>query len=432
MISEEFKKQYVINKTPINEAYEYQLALKENEEYEKLVNEAFIKICTRFMQRYKGVKIEPPRGREKSPKSLMGKIKKLEIERLSKLYILGKISNQEKKELYDLIQERIQVSNLKDDKKLNKAINVIFEEKIENADLLMLADTITQDGISDHTKMTLLRMLIEQINNKELKNIDKGNILEQIDDKYGKNAAIRENNSEKDLIKYNEVQELKKKENEIEKLNNPRAFLKAKDLRGIKIVISYVPKDIDTDNEKLKQLIEKREQSNTNEEKVKLNDLCCIELEKEFMNELMSDFEFLNDLGIEVYENSYKHKIKTNGYIADHVKFKGKENPEFVFELQLRSMYREELSGPNGPAAHDKRPGKERRLPNIRNKKHFIEDLKYRIPKYILLKGTENGYEIHKCTTLENTIAYYQSNIDPDTEYFDEIVQILEENEKCK
>lgn len=430
MISKNFIQQYKIEKTPIEEAYEYQLALKNNKEYENIVDRAFIEICNRFMKKYQGVKIEPPRGREKSQKSLMGKIKKLEIERLSKLYILNKITQEEKIQLYNLLQERIKSNEQTNNQQILDTLDKIFNEDIEESEIEQIQEIITTDGISDHSKITLLRMLVKQIKETDLSLQRKNELLQIMDERYGKAAAVREKNSEKDLIRYDEIEKLKKDRQQIQALNDPHSFLKAKDLRGIKLVISYVPDDIETENKKLKEFIQKRKSVKTNQQRSKYNDLCCIELEKEFINQLILDKEFLDELEIEPLKDSYKHKSKTNGYIADHVKFKSKINPDYLFELQLRSIYREELSGPNGPAAHDKRPGKSRELPNIINKNGFLKELKCRIPKYTLLKETENGFETYKCTTLENTIAYYQKAIEPGTQYYYDIIEILKEEDE--
>lgn len=429
MSKNEFRERYKVNKDSINESYKNQLLLKRNKDYEELVDRSFVEICNYFMKKYEGVKIEPPRGREKSDKSLKDKIKKLEIERLSKLYILGQINDKEKEELYSLVEERIKNGKSKESTKLLSILDIIFNENINEENLEEIEKNIAESKLSNHTKMTLLRMMIKQIEEKPLNN--KKELVNNMQEKYGEGAAIREENPEMDLIKYNEIEELKDDyNNQIEKLKDSESFLRLKDLRGIKIVISHVPSDIETDNKELKNLIRKRDEAKTDKQKFEYNDLCCIELEKEFIKELMNDSEFLEHLGIEVMEDSYKHKSKTNGYIADHVKFKGNNNPEFIFELQMRSIYREELSRLNGSAAHDKRPGKERILPNIENEEELINDLDFRLPKYTILQSTDNGFKIHKCTRLENTLAYYDKYIIPGTERYDKIVEILNNREK--
>ena len=81
------REMYKIQKTTIQEAYERQMILKLNKEYEENVNKACITIVEYFKELYPNVPIDKPRAREKSAKSLMGKIKNLQIERLSKLYV---------------------------------------------------------------------------------------------------------------------------------------------------------------------------------------------------------------------------------------------------------------------------------------------------------------------------------------------------------
>ena len=109
--------------------------------------------------------------------------------------------------------------------------------------------------------------------------------------------------------------------------------------------------------------------------------MCCIELEKDFANYLLNSPELLKQMNIEIPNDGYKRKNKENGYIADHIKFHYIDHPEYTFELQLRSIYREELSRANGPAAHNKRSGKERIFPSVENKEEFLKELKERKKK---------------------------------------------------
>ena len=77
---------------------------EKNKEYENWADNVGIEIIEYFLKKYKGITIEMPKAREKSPKSLLGKIKNLQIERLSKLYALEGIEDKDKNKLYKLIK----------------------------------------------------------------------------------------------------------------------------------------------------------------------------------------------------------------------------------------------------------------------------------------------------------------------------------------
>ena len=51
---------YKINKSNIDKAYEYHLGLKQNKEYEQMVDDTFLSLVNLFISRYPNVKIEIP------------------------------------------------------------------------------------------------------------------------------------------------------------------------------------------------------------------------------------------------------------------------------------------------------------------------------------------------------------------------------------
>lgn len=55
------RERYKVSKTPTEQSYEQQLGLKNNKEYETRVNNTMLQIVNIFINRYKGVSIEPPR-----------------------------------------------------------------------------------------------------------------------------------------------------------------------------------------------------------------------------------------------------------------------------------------------------------------------------------------------------------------------------------
>ena len=106
-MNSKFRQKYKVDRSAVQEAFENQMCLKRNEEYEKWADHIGVQLIKYFLEQYKGVKIEIPKIREKSPKSLLGKIKNLQIERLSKLYAIEGISDIEKEDLYKRLEERI-------------------------------------------------------------------------------------------------------------------------------------------------------------------------------------------------------------------------------------------------------------------------------------------------------------------------------------
>ena len=397
------KSRYKVDKSPEQISYEQQIGLKHNEEYKQRVEQTFLQIVNLFIGRYQGVSIEPPRGREKSLRSLKGKIDKLEIERLCKLYAIEEISSEEKQRLCNLIISKIdQNSELNRSQKIQEGINNLFYGEIKSFE--QIQDLVKEKQLSDNMKTACLRVAKIRLQNGELEKNEK--IINSIEEQYGKEAAIREKKIEKNLLHWECVEKMQEDKEMQEKLHKPMEYLKAKDLRAFKIVIANVPDELKTDNIRIKRIIEKRSKA-YGEDLKKYNDMCCIELEKDFANYLLNSPELLKQMNIEIPNDGYKRKNKENGYIADHIKFHYIDHPEYTFELQLRSIYREELSRANGPAAHNKRSGKERIFPSVENKEEFLKELKERIPSYTILEDKPNGYNIRRCNLMENMLEYY-------------------------
>ena len=360
-------RQYKVEKNNIEKAYEYQLALKHNPEYEQRVNNTFLSIVNLLKTKYPDIKLEPPRGREKSYNSIKNKIIKLEIERLCKLYAIEGISQDEEKNLYQLIINSI-------DPKTQGEVKQLLSTEIKDLDLLN--SIMKKKDFPDHIKTAILRITKVRIERGNLEN--KEELENQIEEKYGETAVKKSKQLKDNLLHWECIEEMQKKGTE--KLHCPFEYLHIKDLRGIKIIIADVPDNIQPNGEELKQLIAQRKNA-SKEEITKYNDLCCIALTKEFAYELMENEEWLEQLNIMVLPEGYKHKEKQNGYIAEHIKFCYRDHPEYTFELQLRSMYREDLSRANGAAAHDKRSGKKRIFPSTENKQQFMASSIYNVKK---------------------------------------------------
>ena len=418
------KSRYKVDKSPEQISYEQQVGLKHNEEYKQRVEQTFLQIVNLFIDRYQGVSIEPPRGREKSLRSLKGKIDKLEIERLCKLYAIEGITLEEKQRLCNLIISKID-KNCEVDRsqKIQEGINNLFYGKINSFE--QIQDLVKEKQLSDNMKTACLRVAKIRLQNGELKRNEE--IINSIEEQYGKEAVIREKKAEKNLLHWECIEKMQEDKTMQEKLHTPTEYLKAKDLRAFKIVIANVPDELKTENKRIQRVIEKRKKASTKELK-KYNDMCCIEVEKDFANYLLSNPQILQDLNVEIPKDGYKRKDKENGYIADHIKFHYIDHPEYTFELQLRSLYREELSRANGPAAHDKRSGKGRIFPSTENEQEFIQELKEMVPNYTILECNGNRYNIKRCNLMENMLEYYLGYIKLDSKEYQKAMEYVKEN----
>ena len=422
-MSKDIRERYKVNKTPIQQSYEYQLALKHNEEYERRVDQTFVDIGNLFIEMYPNIRMEAPRQREKTPKSLIGKIKKLEIERLCKLYAIEGIDNEQKETLISLLRERIE-KELIESNEVENIVDEIFYKEIEDLD--NINKMISEEKLSDNTKTAILRIVKSRIEKEDVKN--KKQLNKEIEERYGITAAKNSNSIEKNLLHWECIDETKKDKAKLEILHNPHQYLRAKDLRGMKFIISYVPDDINTKSKKLKQVIDKRKEA-SKEEKNKYNDMSCILLAQEFVDNLISNKELLKKLNIQVIKDGYKHKAKSNGYIAEHIRFSYIDHPEYIFEIQFRSMYREELSRAHGPAAHDKRLGKKRIFPNTENKENFMEEFERMVPKYKILKRDQDKFSLQKCTPLANMLQYYLGYVEIDSEEYKKAMEYLKQDD---
>ena len=400
----DIREKYKINKSETEKSYEYHLGLKNNKEYEERVDNTFLQIVNLFCNRYKGVSLDYPRGREKSKKSLKNKIDRLEIERLCTIYAINNLTDEEKENLYKLLIDK--TSKVELFPKINK---IIFGKL---SDLKYIEDIMKEKNLSENIKRALLRITKTRIEKEKNDEIIKSKYIRRIDEKYGEEAARKSGKLEKNIAHFENIEKARNNSEIMNKLYNPQEYLKIKDLRGFKIVISNVPSNIKTDNEKIKELIKKRE----NEDKKNKNhfdDLCCIEIEKDFANYLQNNIELLNEMNLRLVGR--KEKDKQNGYIADHLKFCYLDHDEYNFELQIRSIYTEERSRLNGTAAHDRRAGKKRIFPSTNNKEEFIKQLDYSTPKYTLLEKKDNKYSIKKCNLKESMMEYYLGYINLDS-----------------
>lgn len=395
----EFKQALKVQKSPIELSDEIQFGLANNEEYDKLTDELCMAIYNYFLACNPNVSIEIPRKRIKSPKSIHEKSKSRELERLSKLYIIEGLENNEIEELYEIIKNRIQEKEQMNENEILSNIKTLLEQDIEELDIEVFLNNIMVEQISDNTKKALLRILKSKIEKSDLKG--KKQILKSLDERYGKKAAEKSGKPEDNKIQYESIEAIRKDKNRTQLLHDKMGYLKSEDLIGTRIVIS----DKKYNDKEMKVISEK------------------------FINKLIRDKKFLQEHGIEVIPFSLKHKNKTNGYEAEHVKFRFINKPEYTLELQARSAYVENLSRGNGTASCEKRPGKERILPNLEDRKIFEKEIHYQVPRYTVFYKENGIYKTReKCSMRKNVIAYYESELPIDM--YEKIYDFLPED-KC-
>ena len=415
----------VSRKTAVEKSFDAQMMLKDNSEYEKWCNSTAIQLIEYFFSKYKDTKIEVPKLREKSPRSLLGKIKNLQIERLSKLYAIGEITRQNNRDFYYLIKERIEENkDLDETKILNEVKKLLAKKEINIKDF---EDTFMIDGISNSTKTALLRILVSKIEKSDLKNKHKK--LQYLSDKYGKGLATKLNEPEADIIRYDSILNIKKSKEKIERLKDENQFLKANDLRGMKIVVVEVPDDLETDNEEIKRLLQLRKNAKTKAEERLYTHMAIVEMGKEFYQDIMTNEELLNKTNMSVIPGSSRHRRKSNGYEAEHIKYINNNNPDFTLEMQFKSIYVENLTRGTGSASHENRPGKTRVLPNANDDNHLIEQINYMAPKYTTF-GMKDGHIVaQKQTMLRNVMAYFQDQLDVGSEEYEKIISLYSDYE---
>ena len=411
----------------IEDAYKYHLNLKNDKVFENRVDNAVLQLIDLFSDRYKGVKIDTPIGREKSEKSIKGKISKLEIERLCTKYAIDDLSDKEKEELLSLLNEKIEKDTL-----IQKKIKKIMYGEIE--DLKLLENLMKEKNVNDIVKMAISRITRIRIEKEETDSKTKEAFIEKIEYNYGEEAAKRTGKLANNIMHWENIEKVKEinDKEEIEKIYNPEEYLKIKDLRAFRLVVASVPDDIETDNNDLKYLIDRRTKFPETDIS-NFNDLCCIEVEKDFATYLENNAEILKKMNLQLL--SRKEKQKQNGYLADHIKLccldeNGCPIDDYTFELQIRSIHRDDMARGNGPAGHSKRPGKKRILPNIKNKETFKKDLEERIPKYTIFPLKDGKRTIRKCNSLESMTEYFIEYIDIDSKEYKKMTECLtEENE---
>lgn len=418
------KKRVETTNNNIEEAYIRHIRLKNDPQFLLMVINKLMQTTLLFKKNYPNVTIETPRGRIKSNVSIKNKLKNLEIERLCKLYAVDEISNDEKEFLKRALFELIK--NSKEDINeifIKQIIESIFEDEIKGLDTIRY---IVNQSISEKAKTALLRITKARLQQENLDN------SQQLQEKLGQISIMHETcpvTGKKifyDILKWKDIAEINPQmpdfEEKMRKLHNPKEYLILKDLIGMQIVVCNIPDDIETNNQELKTLLQirkkvrelmlkKKEQIGNRElnqeEMQEIKEIeeqyneytenCRIEITKEF-GTVLKDVSTLS--GLDLNLEKYKSKYKENGYRAEHLKYSLVDNPNYTFELQLRSLGCEIETKLGGKTPHSNRDGKEQR--NI-----------YNLPQYFILNenSLNQSFTPHLCTKAENIDKFLRGYI---------------------
>ena len=573
----------------INKAFETQMALKNDPErnYHKQASSYAIDIVETFRQLFPGVEIKSVVLREKSGKSLLDKIKSLQIERFSKLAVVeadipdilheaeihkyGEIQPLNFKALYPLFADRMDENIVPADNSpesieeanvqssfYKHCIRHVLNSSIQtpaDADELFekVEEIFSEPRISKNTKTAIARIMYAKIKQGILPESYKITNLDRLSRKYGSKAKEEAiNHATADTLKQAEdidylnldaiipIEQDKYDLSEtlydntytskLDRLLDEQEFIQPKDVQGMQIIISSIPRNFQTKNRELKALISAKnheqdaieifgksfsdlttlekiyiaylnsdqsgQKDKPNSEKDldtspktmnmlrtliesfhnngKLADfqysLAISELEKgltfkqgsisDFPSYIKLDQECMAEISREFAEymekhsanwlkqhnnsllvrDSFKHKDKVNGYVADHFKIAMEGKKEKPLEVHIKSKYVEAKCKFGKEASHAARIGKQRITPELLNdpffasalqNKHileaymlttpkednvlqyFMKELDFLLPKYtVLTEDPEtHRYVANDLTTSENAAAFYEGVI---------------------
>ena len=301
----------------INQAYAKQIALinDPNREYHKLASSYAIDTVETFRQLFPGVQIKRVILREKSKKSILDKIRSLQIERFSKLAVIeadipdilhkaeiakfGSVQPINLEELeslfFDRIDENITPKDNTDDSidyarrisdrykdSISEVLKISISSFAEAERMFALVEGIfNETKISKNTKTALARIMYAKIKQGTLPEEYKKRSLQTLSEKYGSDAkeyaikhATADTLKQAQDVDYLDLAKIKAIEQEEYDLSNPlynntytskldqlldeQWFIQAKDLQGMSIIIGSVPRDFKTHNKTLQELIKKR------------------------------------------------------------------------------------------------------------------------------------------------------------------------------
>ena len=173
-------------------------------------------------------------------------------------------------------------------------------------------------------------------------------------------------------------------------------------------------KYIDTGNRQLYEIAKDAKLENVHDKILaldKIKDSAQMYISKNILEFLLNDSKRLKQLEITNIPERRKSFNTTVGYVAEHATLESKKLNNWVLELQSKSSYQYEISK-TGSAAHEKRKGKERILPDLTKCTSISpkqkEELENGVPSYVLYKGNNILYQ---CGLLENFFHYYENQL---------------------
>lgn len=307
-----------------------------------------------------------------------------------------------------------------------------FEEIYPNIDFELRYRIKTDQSM----KRKLLKLEAERLEDlyfiDELNEIDLNYFKQTIENKYIVLKGMSKTNAQREvekIINRKKINYNKEKKSSLqyikEKGRNPKKpeeYLRLFDIVGIKLIIKKVPKGYKTVNEDLNGLIAQRDCMNVNSEEYSmLDDKIQYEIAKKFMDKYLLKNETLEKLNLYSIKERRKDVLKENGYKAVHVALEDKDNPNRIYEFQIRTKYVEKITH-EGIADHSKRFGKDRKLPKNALNKEELKQLQDSIPQYILYRPGMK--ELYKCNFIENTYYYYRKEFTKDSTLLDKLWNI--------
>lgn len=476
----DFLKKYKVNiveNDPTNDAYLRHIGLKAriNDGYKPTTINQALSVINLFEKTYPGVQIDSPILREKSSKSIFFKIKNLEIERLSKLAAVendipeklhtyefmkfGKVTPVNYEQLSKLFAERVEES-IEPEKReyTKKSIDALLFNKANKLNIEEIENELIKNKkLSRSSSVALVRILYSKVHASNLPNKDI--ILDNIDANFGAKAAEISGVPEDDILSYQSIKSIEQSKydltnkvfdnrynSKLDRLLDEQEFLKCKDLMGMQIIISSIPQDFQTGNYALQQLIEKRDliSDKSSDEYKRLDQSCMNAIAKDFVYRLEHmSYNWLTNNKSKIIRDSIKHKNKSNGYIAEHMKFELDNNPDYTLELQVKSKYVDEISRGKGSAAHSARSGKKRTLPPIFEESDkdvtklepgrlqaFKNNLDYLLPKFISFNKENGKYIPYELNRKENSFKFFDEIIEENHDVGLKLAYLIDKVEK--
>ena len=191
---------------------------------------------------------------------------------------------------------------------------------------------------------------------------------------------------------------------------------------------TFVKEYIDTGNKQLYKIAKDAKLENVHDKLLaldKIKDAAQMYISKNILEFLLNDSKRLSKYEITNIPDRRKSFNTTVGYVAEHATLESKKLNNWVLELQSKSSYQYEISRV-GSAAHEKREGKERILPDLTQYTSISPELKAElensVPTYVLYKGNSTLYQ---CGLLENFFHYYENQLCNNKEAYRKSLDLL-------